>query len=826
MPESTYSIAYRVENDGARAEISALRGDVVAFDATVAGSKSGLASWGKSAATAARNLAAIGKSLDGLKSATATLQTLSFSVQVIDRSAASAAKSLGLMATALGRFGKASQGVQDLASELWRTSNGAIAADANIEKLASGIGSLGARAGDVGRVRDQVVGVQRAAYGARKNFEDLSGAMGGLGGKVGGINAATTGLKSVGVEARSVSKSIRSAGASTRRFGGALGGLAARIAVFQGLKTAIEGAGQALKDAREAADQGGRKNLDLRDTYRELANLQGKAGPDNEVVAGALRFRLATGATDQEANDSLRRFEGGLPAAVAAGNIQGNSTSGVAGDFFKEAVRTSNRVGIDGGTAGLLASKIAQTTKVPDVETGLSQFGTIVDLLNRGDGDLSPLTKSLVNTAGGLVGGKGGAFQGLPQLAAALEVASLNAGPAAAGTRVRQAVTALGRFGDRGKAKAEAGILTGEDLDKFDPKERADRIGEMEHLTEDAFGKLSGAERESWVVEHGGEKQWAGMQADPKKQATYWQNQFRAAREASAKAGAAGPKEVKAGDTLERLKITPNMRFEDKIDALAPIIDGAENADVALRDAGWRNQAERRALIQFYNNRKLLRDETAAADKGVPAADVRAKNRGFFAGRTAQDRIAKAQGDAARFAQFDKDENLQIGREGAEARLRDKGDLDTGASNFSDFMVDLAPVRIAGAAFNSLAGRETPADALPIFLGGKKTKQLRIDDEAMKRLQEQAGKVGIQPDRFFANQFGGAQSSAEDRFSALSKEVQARGGNPFGGGGATDAQLREMVREQQRTNKLLEDQARNKNNLPARDRNDPGRFDW
>lgn len=787
---NTYEIEYKVSGaDSGAQSIDQLARAVASLQSAAGGGKLKLDIGAAGGTAAAKSMESISRALAAMSPATGTLQTVSFSMQIIEKSAVNAAKSLGSMNNALAKLAQTGQNVGNLASEMWRVSNGAIAADANVNKLGQGIGALGSQAAGVGKVRDQVVGVQRAAYGARKNFEDLSGAMGSIGSKAGGLTSASIAVKGLGGEAMGAAKSIRSASAGTRRLGSSLGALAGRIAVFHGLKSAIEGAGQALKSARDAADQGGRSNLDLRDTYRELANLQGKAGPDNEVMAGAMRFRLATGANDQEANDTLRRFEGGLPAAVKSGNITGSSTTGVAADFLRQAARTGIRVGMSGDTTGQLAAKIAQTSKVPDVDTGIKQFGTIVDLLNRGEGDLTPLVKSLVAGSGALVG-PSGMFKTLPEYAAAMEVTSLNASPAVASTRVRQAATALGRFGER--AEQHAPYLSRMDFDQMTPEAR-----------------------DEWVKKNYGQEQLRKLnEGKPSVKMNWFRNQFTQAEKHQDDVP-----EVKAGDTLAKLGITPNMLFEERINRLSGVLDKADNADVALSEAGFKNQAERRALIQLYQNRKLLTDETAAARKGVDPKDVAAKNRGFFAQQSAQDRISAAQLDASKFAQFTKDENLQIARQGAEGRLRDKGDIDTPASNFLDYMLDLAPTRIGGVMVDKMLGRETPQETLPVFLGGKSGRALRVDDEAMKRLQEQATKVGIDPGKFLADRFGGAQTTFDERFSELSKEVQKRGGNPFGSPASTDAQLREMIKEQQRTNKLLEDQARNKPPMPVQDRN-------
>ena len=84
--------------------------------------------------------------------------------------------------------------------------------------------------------------------------------------------------------------------------------------------------------------------------------------------------------------------------------------------------------------------------------------------MNEGRGNLTPLAKSLADTAGGLVN-EGGTVKSLSDLAAILGVASQGARPRTAGTRIRQAFHGLDRFdGERGEFMAKQGIKPGDEL--------------------------------------------------------------------------------------------------------------------------------------------------------------------------------------------------------------------------------------------------------------------------------------------------------------------------------------------------------------------------
>ena len=132
------------------------------------------------------------------------------------------------------------------------------------------------------------------------------------------------------------------------------------------------------------------------------------------------------------------------------------------------------------------------------------------------------------------------------------------------------------------------------------------------------------------------------------------------------------------------------------------------------------------------------RDETNAANQGVNPADAVKANDAFMAGPTAQARVAAARNDAAEFVRGREQETLQIARKAAEARLKSALKLDTPDSNFEEAMGDNPATRAMLAATRRATGQRITADILPVGMGGKPTRQLRIDDEAMKGLENEA----------------------------------------------------------------------------------------
>lgn len=742
MAEELYQITYRVDSDAAKRDIQTLANGLIAFGAIADNTRDRLSEALKPSAALAKNVGVLSGALDDLQKRRGAVADFQSTFGLFAAGAAQAREGLAGLSAELSGLNRNRRVLGSIGSEAGFLAQGSGNAASNVAALAAELGKLGGRKDDLAGVRVEVVGVQRSAYGASKNVEELNHQIGRLNvavpsvGKVGaalghlgksaggatrevaGLQGSLTVLDSTEVTFDGLNKSVRGlrrslAGAKSgaRKFGPTIGAWAARIATIQGVAQAVRALGEAIHDANRASDQGGRKNLHLRDSYRELANLQGKAEPDDTIVGAAMRFRVATGLDDREANEALRRFEGGIPFARDKGNIVGKSTEGVAGEFLTEATRTGVRAGVGGGTSAQLAAKLAQTQKIPSADVGLAAFSAIIDTLNRGDGDIKPLVSSLIAGSGGMVG-QGAAFASLGDFAAAESIASTNATPRVASTRVRQAFTGMGKL-DAGTQK---------------------RLG---------------------IALHPGD-------------------------------------------------------FVGNIEALAPVLDGAKDRDAALKDAGIANQAERRAIIQFYENRKLLRQETdrvrkaSGADRGKTVAEARGLNDRFYAGDTAQKRVAEAQVDASKFEQFSRDEPTAILRDKAEAELRRKREIDTPDSNTTDAMLDFPVTRFLGYGVNLGAGMGTPRDALPLFMGGKSAKQLRIDAEARKNAEKQARSVGIDPEKFRLDHYGSTATTPEEYLPDLARETRARGGSPYGGTGQTDALMRQLIREQQRTNQLIE----------------------
>ena len=221
--------------------------------------------------------------------------------------------------------------------------------------------------------------------------------------------------------------------------------------VMSGAVEAVLAFGDVANRARDRVKDLAIETMDLRDKMRELANLQKQDGPNNEVTVAAVKLGMAAGMMPEEAVKYLEQFEGSSPAGEQKGHIDEATKKAM----MVEGAKFGTRVALKPQTAGDLAGVISQYTDLtrdgdgnplpPDarVEKGMAQMGRVAYGLNEGRGNLEPLVRSLINTAGAVITDGHGPVEDLGELAAVEGVASTHANPREAGTRVRQAVRSL-----------------------------------------------------------------------------------------------------------------------------------------------------------------------------------------------------------------------------------------------------------------------------------------------------------------------------------------------------------------------------------------------
>jgi len=305
-----------------------------------------------------------------------------------------------------------------------------------------------------------------------------------------GIGTIATALKALDVEVKAVGSGMGQLGAQANNAANQLGQTAdALTRTAQGAKGAhqelmkLPGAfmamqagiavatnfGEAINNARDRIKEMTEEVMDLRDKMRELANLQGKPGPDNEVMAEAAKLGIQAGMMPPEAVKYLEQFEGSSPAGVQKGHIDERTKR----EMMVEGAKFGTRVGLMPATAGDLAGVIPQYSNltkdkdgkdIPQDERmamGMAQMGRVAYGLNEGRGKLEPLVRSLINTAGAVVR-MGGPVEDMGELAAIQGVASTHSNTKESGTRVRQAVRALRDMtGPAGMYMEHVGIKNG-----------------------------------------------------------------------------------------------------------------------------------------------------------------------------------------------------------------------------------------------------------------------------------------------------------------------------------------------------------------------------
>lgn len=272
---------------------------------------------------------------------------------------------------------------------------------------------------------------------------------------------------------------IRGATSALQQFGGGL----AALAIGRRVLTELVGA---FQDVKKAIQESAAASLAYRESLRQIGTLQGTSS--DATVRQQLGFRVGTPdrpgrlgvagslLTGPEAERFVSQFEGSLPVGLEKGNI----TRQVADQLRAEAGLRAARQGGDAATAGDLAGIIAQFSKVRSAQQGLGVLEGVRRGLAAGRGDDPVLTRQLLQVAGSAVR-EGGGIRNIESLSTLVGVASLSAGPEAAGTRVEQLLRTL----RSGLGKAGPGSRAG-------PRKFFQQVGIQENeAPEDVLGKLA-----------------------------------------------------------------------------------------------------------------------------------------------------------------------------------------------------------------------------------------------------------------------------------------------------------------------------------------------
>lgn len=463
MPDATRKYTIEYIADGA--EETARRTLAVAAAVGTVDQKAGdatnqLAALNREAAQTAAVLGTAGKALSGLKSADlGGLKSAAVQLGQIGDNLTFARQETANLKAGLNDLGTATRPAGAVAASVGRIGDNAMKAARNVTDAGVAVGTLGAQRGAVDGVVSGIEKLQRKGYGAKKNVEELNAELAKVGSNAAGLGQAADSAGRLAGDAGKARVALRGSAAATRGIARGLMAVAGGISAVELARKVAGAVGDSVNDARALTVKGAERAIAMRDQLREVANLQGKAAPDDETVATALRLRMASGMGDSDADKFLRRWYGSLEAGRGKGNIDDETARKVQGIAGTLAIRT----GMDAGTGGDLAASLANYGKVASSAAASGQLGTIVDRLNEGRGDLTPLANSLLKVAGTLVGPKGSAFSDLGELASVLGVASNSASPTAAGTMITQTMRGLSFSGKKSDALLNAAGVTGGD---------------------------------------------------------------------------------------------------------------------------------------------------------------------------------------------------------------------------------------------------------------------------------------------------------------------------------------------------------------------------
>lgn len=371
-----------------------------------------------------------------------------------------------LFSAGLADLGKQTVGLRQIEVVLRRIDYALLQAAKTTNDLAGGFVKVVAAKGGIEALVGAQVKAQRSAYGWKKNLEEANLAMANVVAKNPMIAAMFDPLNNMAVATGKAKN-------ETKGLSAGMGGFLVKMAGLSVATAALHTFGDAMRDARDFAKDSADEVIRIRDGLRELANLQGKPGVDDATLAGTIQLRQASGMSDQEAKQFQEQFLGSLPLAKQKGNIDEATALATAA----EVARSSVRVGLDAKTAGDLAGSIGAFGPIKSSKAGAGQVQQIIDQLNDGRGNLTPLVKELMKGGAATVG-EGNAFRSLPERAAALRVTTGIVGsPGQASTALGAAIRGLTGFTKaQGETLAGHGIRSGMDLPTM-----LDRIAPLLH---------------------------------------------------------------------------------------------------------------------------------------------------------------------------------------------------------------------------------------------------------------------------------------------------------------------------------------------------------
>jgi len=125
----------------------------------------------------------------------------------------------------------------------------------------------------------------------------------------------------------------------------------------------------------------------FRDSLREVASLKNQGGPNDKVVAGALKLALDTGTTADKAAEAQKAYENVGPAVREKGHYKpdnGMTPEQLEKTVLTEAIRTGRRMGISEDVAGEAIGVAGLSTTFKSPEQAMQKFGGAMKGLSEG----------------------------------------------------------------------------------------------------------------------------------------------------------------------------------------------------------------------------------------------------------------------------------------------------------------------------------------------------------------------------------------------------------------------------------------------------------
>lgn len=325
----------------------------------------------------------------------------------------------------------------------------------------------------------------------------------------GAVNSSAGAVQAFGHQANQASRDVDLLGNATRAARGSLDDLRAVFGRFADVPAILGLIVRAMDGLERRQEELARKAEAWRDSLRELANILGEPGPNNQVMAGALDVAAGIAATPEEAGTYLQAYQNIGPTVREKHHYGDDERQArvLEQQVLIEGGRAARRMKIDPETAGEAIGTMGLFHRFGSVEEAMDKFGGAVRGLsmgkvsyNAGFRALSKAAAKLADTDEAAQEGAARGQLGFDEAGVMLGVLSLGSGSADQAqhrmvqiSRLVNAIDKPDKYGEKKTHKEEAlagaGIEEGmDDAEKF--------IALAKHLRKQA-------DPMRWLVEQG-----------------------------------------------------------------------------------------------------------------------------------------------------------------------------------------------------------------------------------------------------------------------------------------------------------------------------------